>query len=194
MFKKKPLVVGWVAGSCLILLSSCTPKATVQPSSEPGWEEANPRAIQELIDGKYSEGLWNVGTAEGPNEGVAIRKATMQARGELARQYRSKIDVLQKSYEETANKELVDEYNQVLEILSTLRLQGSIPVKELVQKKADGTYTAKVLVVVSANDVVAQIKEKARAFTSLKTIQEFKTLEEKAAKEQEWIEMHEQDR
>jgi hypothetical protein len=162
----------------MLMLANC---AATKPGE--GYSSANPPEIDELIKKKYSEAIYAVGTATGPNEGLAIRKATMQGRAEIARKFKSQIDALQKSYEEAVNDKSVEEYSQVAEIFASLEISGSEPVKELVRPEKEGGFSAKVLVVVSAEKVKAIIDEKMQAYTSYKAAEAYKELEERVARE-----------
>jgi len=177
--KLKSIFGGLVVCCCFsILVSNCAPPKPGQGYTDPATDEIN-----ELIKKKYSEAVYVVGSATGPKEDFALRKATAQARAEIARVFKSQIDVLQKSYEESVNKEALEEYSQVLEIFASITLSGSTVAKEMARLEKDGSYSAKVLVVVSAEQVKAIIDEKMQAFTSYRAAQAYKELEERVAKE-----------
>ena len=150
-----------------------------------GFVEDTPDDIQKMIKKEYTEAVYAVGTATGPDEGTATRKATMQARAEIAREFKAQIDVLQKSYEESLNNNAVEEYQQATEVFATLDVSGSKIAKSMVREEKDGTYLAKVLVVVSAEQLKALIDEKMQAYTSFKASKAYKELEERVAKERE---------
>ena len=150
-----------------------------------GYVEDTPDDIQKLIKKEYAEAVYAVGTATGPDEGTATRKATMQARAEIAREFKAQIDVLQKSYEESINDNAVEEYQQATEVFATLEVSGSKIAKSMVREEKNGTYLAKVLVIVSAEQLKAIIDEKMQAYTSFKASKAYKELEERVAKERE---------
>ena len=169
---------GIIAVTISLMLSSC---AGTKPGK--GYVDDTPDEIEKLIKKKFSETVFAVGTATGPEEGIATRKATMQARAEIAREFKSQIDVLQKSYEESVNDKSIEEYSQVIEVFATLEISGSKVEKSVVRKEKDDTYSAKVLVVVSAEQVKAIIDEKMQAYTSFKASKAYKELEERVARE-----------
>lgn len=150
-----------------------------------GYVEDTPDDIQKLIKKEYSESVYAVGTATGPDEGTATRKATMQARAEIAREFKAQIDVLQKNYEESINDNAVEEYQQATEVFATLEVSGSKIAKSTVREEKDGSYLAKVLVIVSAEQLKAIIDEKMQAYTSFKASKAYKELEERVVKERE---------
>lgn len=171
---------GVIMLSLSITLINCT---STKPGT--GYVEDTPDDIQKLIKKEYEEAVYAVGTATGPEEGTATRKATMQARAEIAREFKAQIDVLQKSYEESINDKSVEEYQQATEVFATLEVSGSQIAKSMVRKEKNGTYSAKVLVVVSAEQLKAIIDEKMQAYTSFKASKAYKELEERVARERE---------
>ncbi len=144
----------------------------------PGLVKDIPNDIQKLIKKEYSEAVYAVGTATGPMEGAATRKATMKARAEIAREFKVQVDVLQKSYEESINNKSVEKFQEATELFATLEVSGSRIAKSMVRKEKDGIYSAKVLVVVSAEQFKAILDEKMRAYTSFKASKAYKKLEE----------------
>ncbi len=148
-----------------------------------GYVEDTPDDIQKLIKKEFSEAVYAVGTATGPDEGTSTRKATLQARAEIAREFKSQIDVLQKSYEESINDKAVEEYQQATEIFATLEVVGSKIAKSMVREEKDGTYSAKVLVVLSAEQLKALMDEKMQAYTSFRASKAYKELEERVERE-----------
>lgn len=148
-----------------------------------GYVEDTPDDIQKLIKKEFSEAVYAVGTATGPDEGTSTRKATLQARAEIAREFKSQIDVLQKSYEESINDKAVEEYQQATEIFATLEVVGSKIAKSMVREEKDGTFSAKVLVVLSAEQLKALMDEKMQAYTSFKASKAYKELEERVERE-----------
>lgn len=150
-----------------------------------GYVEDTPDDIQKMIEKEYSEAVYAVGTADGPDEGTATRKATLQARAEIAREFKAQIDVLQKSYEESINDKSVEEYQQATEVFATLEVSGSQIAKSMVREEKDGMFSAKVLVVVSAEQLKAIMDEKMQAYTSFKASKAYKELEDRVARESE---------
>ena len=170
-----------VVAACVLF--SCINCAGVKPGK--GFVEDTPDEIQKLVKREYAEAVWAVGSATGPDEGAATRQAAMQARAEIAREFRSQIDVLQKSYEESINNQAVAEFQQVTEVFASLELSGSKIAKSMVRKEKDGEYLAKALVVVSAEQLKAIVDEKMQAYTSFKASKAYRDLEERVARERE---------
>jgi hypothetical protein len=176
-YKSLSAVVVFALG---LLLAQC---AGSKPGT--GYVDDTPDEIRKLVEHKYSQGLFAVGSASGSDENLAHNKAVMQARAEIARQFKSQIDVLQKSYEESLNGESNDDYNQAVEVFATLQLNGSKIVKSMLRKERSGEYAAKVLVVVSAEQVKALIDEKMQAYTSFKASEAYKELENRVSRERQ---------
>ena len=170
--------VGFLA-AFLLLTFGCGPK----PMNR-GYSDAVPDELQHLIKQNYSEGIYAVGSAVGPNEDVAVDKAGLQARAEIAREFKSQIDVLQKEYQDQTGDHTSTEYSQVMEVFAQLDIGGSKVAKTLIQK--DGKdYSAKVLVVVSAEQVKNIFDEKLNSFASFKASKAYHELEERAKRERQ---------
>ena len=175
-----PIIIGVIAGSVVVLFAGC---AGTKPGT--GYVTDTPDEIQRLINKEYSEAIHAVGTATASDEGTATRKATVQARAEIARQFKAQIDVLQKSYEESVNDNAVQEYQQAAEVFATLDISGSKIAKSLVRKEKNNAYSAKVLVVVTAEQLKALVDEKMQAYTSFKASKAYKELEERVTRERQ---------
>jgi hypothetical protein len=147
-----------------------------------GYVDNTPDEIQKLIDKKYKQSMTAVGTATSGEENTATSKATVQARAEIARVFKAQIDVLQKLYEESVNNRELGEYKQAVEIFASLELNGSEIAKSMVRKEKKG-YSAKVLVVVSAEQLKKMLEERMAAITSFKASKAYKELEDRVAKE-----------
>lgn len=160
-----------------VLMNGCT------QSSRKGYSDPVPDEIQRLIKGKYSNSLYAVGISTGPDESIAINKATLQARAELSREFKSQIEVLQKDYQEALQGQVSGEYNQVMEIFSTLEISGSKIAKSMVRQEKQDLYSAKVLVVVSAEQLKDIIDQKLRDYTSFKATRAYRELERRVEKE-----------
>lgn len=177
----RPMVLALCAAMLLLGLMGCA-------GSKPGEDYVSdtPKEIEKLIEEKYSEAIYAVGTATGPSEQIAKSKGEMQARAEIARQFKSQIDVLQKSYEEAVNDKSLEEYKQVMEIFASLEITGTKVVKSMVRKEK-GSYSAKILVVVSAEQFKAILDEKMQAMTSFRASQAYKELEDRVARERQRV-------
>jgi hypothetical protein len=150
-----------------------------------GYIDDTPDEIQRLIEKNYKNGLYAVGTASAADEAMARTKAVMQARAEIARQFKVQIDALQKGYEESVSNAATEEYSQVMEVFAVLELNGSTIAKSMVRREHGAGYSAKVLVVVSAQQFKALLDEKMRAYTSYKASQAYKDLEARVRQERE---------
>jgi hypothetical protein len=164
----------------VLILGAC---AGVRPSAD--YSGTIPEEIQQLVDGQYAQALKAVGTDDGPSEGIAERKAEMQARADLARQFKAQVDQLQKSYEESVSDKSLQEYKQTLEIFASLELVGSRKAKTMVKPLGNGDYQAKVLVVISAEQLKGIVDEKMSSLATYKASQAYKELEDRVAKEKE---------
>jgi hypothetical protein len=167
-----------LAIAALISLAGC---AATKPGT--GYIDDTPDEIQRLIEKSYKNGLYSVGTAFAADEAMARTKAVMQARAEIARQFKVQIDALQKGYEESVGGAATEEYSQVVEIFAMLELDGSAIAKSMVRRGPGDGYSAKVLVVVSAQRFKALVDEKMRAYTSYKASQAYKDLEGRVRQE-----------
>jgi len=154
-------------------------------SSKPGqgYVDNTPDDMQELIAKKFSKGVYAIGTATGPNENIAVEKAAQNGRAELARKFKAQIDALQKGYAEATNNKGLEEYKQVIEIFASLEISGSSIAKSMVRPEKDGSFSAKALIAVTAEDMKAVIDEKMQTYTSYKATEAYKELEARVAKE-----------
>lgn len=166
------------AASLFLLFVGCGPKP-----ANVGYSDTVPDEIQRLIKQFYADGIFAVGTGTGPDESVAANKATMSARSEIAKQFKAQIDVLQKEYDEDVNDKTSGEYSQVTEIFAQLDIGGSKVVKTLVHQEPGKDYSAKVLVVVSAEQVKNMLEQKLSSYASFKASKAYKELEERAQRE-----------
>lgn len=162
----------------LVLLVGC-----ISQKLNKGYVDSVPDEIQHLIAKKYSGSLSAVGTASGSEELIAVNKAVLQARVEIARQFKSEIEVLQKDYEEQVGESASAEYNEVMNAFSMVELNGSQIAKTMIRKDKFKTYSAKVLVVVTAEQLKNIIDNKMQDYTSYKATNAYKELESRVEKE-----------
>jgi hypothetical protein len=139
--------------------------------------------MQDLINSKYSQALHAVGTAVGPNEGIAQQKAEMQARAELATIFQAQVDNLKKSYQEAVNDKAMEEYKNTIEIFTHITISGTQTAKAMIKTLDNGSFQAKVLMVLSAESLKALVDEKMNAMTAFKATQGYKELEDRVTKE-----------
>ena len=155
-------------------------------SSKPaaGYHSTVPDEIEKLIEKEYSQSIYSVGSDEAEKEDVAIRKAEMQARASIAREFKSQIDQLQKIYEGSVNDKSIEEYSTVIENFSTIKLEHAKVVKSMVKEISGGMVSAKVLVVISAAQLKESIENRLGEYTSFKASKAYSELEERVAAEQ----------
>ncbi len=165
----------------IVLFSGC-----INRFSKSGqYEDSVPPELQRIIKEKCQEGLYSVGAATAADEMMAINKATMQARAEIARQFKAQVNVLQKDYQEAVSERATGEYSQVMDVFSTLELNGSQIIKSMVRQGDNNQYSAKVLVAVTAQRMKEVIDERMRAFTSFRAAKAYKELEDRVERERE---------
>jgi hypothetical protein len=168
------------AGVAVLAFAGCNPKPVNR-----GYQDDVPPEMQRLIDKEYQEAMYAVGAASGPTESIARDKAVMAARAEIARLFESQVDVLQKRFEETVNQDDIEEYQQVMETFATLEVRGSQIAKSMVRPEKSGNYSAKALVVVSAEQMKQIVDEKLSSYTSFRAARAYKELEERVKRERE---------
>ncbi|MBD3317011.1 MAG: hypothetical protein GF344_14575 [Chitinivibrionales bacterium] len=169
--------------SVLTVVIACSMLLCARSRPGAGYIDVIPEEMQRLIADKYGEGLHAVGAATASREESAVRMATVEARAELARQFKTQVDALQKSFEEVVNYGDVVEYQQAVEILSSLELSGSTIAKSMVDNKKRGLYSAKVLVIISADQLKKLVDDKTRTYTSFRASKAYKDLENRVARE-----------
>ncbi|MDR0307871.1 MAG: LPP20 family lipoprotein [Chitinispirillales bacterium] len=147
------------------------------------YRDSIPVEIQQIIKDKLENGLYAVGTSRSGDEMAAINKASMQARAEIARQFRAQISAFQKDYQESVGERAGGEYTQVMEIFTAIELRGSRIVKSMVTRDNDGHYIAKVLVAVSAEEMKVLLDERFRAYTSVRASKAYRELENRVEQE-----------
>lgn len=172
----KRIVKSLVLITLIISIIGC---AGSKPAS--GYNSTIPAEMEKLIKNDYSKDLTAIGSAEGEKEDVCVRKAELQARASLAREFKSQVDQLQKSYEESINDKTLEEYSQVVEIFATVEMENVKVVKSLIKEQKDGLLSAKVLIVMSADDIKNSIDNKLGSYTSFKASKAYKELEERVA-------------
>jgi hypothetical protein len=179
MFRKKGIVILSTVVATFISLSLMN---CAGAKAGKGYTGNTPDEIDKLINQKFKTAIYAVGTGEGSNENVAVEKATMRATAAIARQFKLQIDALQKLYEESVNDKSLEEYKQAIEIFASMEISGSKVEKTMVRKEKN-TFSAKVLVVVAAEQFKAMLDEKMASITSFKASKAYEELENRVAKE-----------
>lgn len=159
--------------------------ASCGPKPNRAFVNDTPDEIVLLVRERYRESVWAVGTAEGPTESITRNKAVMQARAEIARRISTQVDALQKAYEEAVDHQTAREYSEVMETFATVTLQGSHIAKSLIKHDKRGSYTAKVLVVVTAEQIKQEVDARLRSYTSFKASEAYQELQERVARERQ---------
>jgi len=164
----------------LLVLIAVTIVVIAGCASTGGWNK-----IETPTDPDY---LYATGTAESKDLQVAIDKATMNARTEIARQLELKLNTLQKSFaEEVGNidTELNQLYSSATKAVVSTQLIGS-KIKESKYKEENGKYRAVVMVeypIANANAaLVDQIKKEQNLYTRFRASEGFKELEAEVEK------------
>lgn len=144
-----------------------------------GYVNVLPDEIVRLIEKEHDNDLYAVGTANNFDEGMAIRQAALQARTEISRQFKTKISALQKDYSESVNGQNIGEFKNAIDELTTLELKGSKVIKSMARVEKNGSYSVKVLVVVSSEWLKDAIEEKMRDYTDFRASEAYKELFER---------------
>lgn len=166
---------------CLVSTLLFTILGCAGSKSASGYSSAMPSELEKIIENEYKDALTAVGTAVGEKEDICMRKAELQARATLAREFKAQVDQLQKSYEESVNDKTLEEYSQVVEIFATVEMENVKVVKSLVKELKDGNISAKVLIAMSADDIKNSIDNKLGTYTSFKASKAYKELEERVS-------------
>lgn len=153
-------------------------------STSSGYNTTVPSEIEKLLKNEYKDALTAIGTAEGDKEDISVRKAELQARATLAREFKAQVDQLQKSYEESVNDKTMEEYSQVIEVFTTVEMENVKVIKSLVKELKNGKISAKVLIAMSADELKSNIDNKLGTYTSFKASKAYKELEERVASAQ----------
>jgi hypothetical protein len=133
--------------------------------------------------------LYAVNTAASQDLQLAIDKATTGARAEISRQVETKVDGLQKRFQEetgtTADAQLLDQFTVATKTVVSTSLSGSKITKQ--QQFKDGNqWRSYVLVeypVGAANEAfMQQIKKNEQLYTRFRATQTFKELEDEVKK------------
>lgn len=135
--------------------------------------------------------FYATGNAESKLLNVAIDKATLNARTEIARQLEIKLNNLQKSFvEEIGSKdtELNQLYSSTTKAVVSKQLIGS-KVKNKKYKEKNGKYHAIVIVEYSVSDanaaLVNEIKKNQNLYTRFSAAKSFKELEAEVEKQKQ---------
>ena len=176
--RRHTLLISLISAFLISQIAGC---AASKPDA--GYRSTLPGEITKLIEKEYKNSIYAVGSDEAEKEDIAIRKAEMQARAAIAREFKSQIDQLQKNYEGSVNDKSIEEYSTVIENFSTIKLENARVVKSMVKDVAGGMVSAKVLVVISAAQLKESVEDRLGDYTSFKASKAYSELEERVASE-----------
>jgi len=92
---------------------------------------------------------YGTGSGESKDKQIAVDKAMLAARNDIARQIEISIDGMQKSFAEEigsgADTELISQYTSVTKAVVSVTMKGSVP-KEQKSREKKGVYQAEVTV------------------------------------------------
>ncbi len=159
--------------------------AIIGCASSGGWN-----TIKTPTDPNY---LFANGMGESQDLQVAIDKAAMNARTEIARQMELALNSLQKGFAEEvgagSDAELNQLYSSATKAVISTQLMGS-KIRETKYKEKGGRYNAVVLVEYPLNAansaLVEQIKKDQNLYTRFRASEGFKELEAEVERYQQW--------
>ena len=170
----------------LFILVNCSSTTSLSSSAGkvPDWYLNHPD------DANY---FFALTTAESQDMQLAVDKATIDARAEIARQVDIKLMGLQKKFDEVVgvsnNSTLLQMTTQATKTVVSITLTGSKITKKDVFKEGE-LYRAYVLVqypIGAASEALAQqIKNREELYTRYRATQAFKDLEDEVKKYEEW--------
>jgi hypothetical protein len=158
------------------LTAGCKSKQPAQPevvaersqvtrAFAPPWYEQTPR----------SEGgnIYKTAQAVGANPGVSENLAVNQARQEMALSIESRVDVMQRNFQEqleAANElELLQRFQDVNTIVASKTLRGSHVVRKESYLEPDGTYRTFVLMELDGREIDANYLNELKSIEELET-------------------------
>lgn len=141
-----------------------------------------PRAIEKLMNKEYAKSVKAVGMGTHPDKITAVKKARLDAKQQIARQFREEISLLQKSFVEAVNEKKLEEMKETVEGFANIELSGVEEIKTMYTEGKNG-YTGYVLMAVSAETLKNMIDERTNQLTNFKAMKAYKELEERVAKD-----------
>lgn len=126
--------------------------------------DSTPDEIQNLIKKQYKKDIVAVGTGSAVDERIAIEKAVLSARVDIASQFSVKVRSLKEVFDEEINFEKVTQYKGIMDGLVEMKLEGSKIVKSMTMKN-NGIYSAKVLVVLSNDVIKNELEQQLKKYT-----------------------------
>lgn len=134
-----------------------------------GCASSSYKTIETKMDDKN---YYGTGSGESQNRQIAIDKATLAARNDIARQIEIDIDGMQKSFAEEigsgADTELLTQYTAVTKAVTSVTMKGSVPREQKFREKK-GVYQAEVVVEYPRAAAKQQMLEEIRKNEALNT-------------------------
>ena len=169
----------------LLLLSSCGGSSQTNIDNVPDWYLNTPS------DPNY---IFAPAQSRSKSMQLAIDKATTDGRAEIAREIETKLEGLQKKFDEEVgvgeDAQLLQQFTQANKTVVSNVLSGSSVIKKAVFED-DDLYEAYVLVqypIGAASAEYMKQLEKTQAYTRFRASETFKELEEEVKKYEEWKE------
>lgn len=182
MMKKTLFTIGCILTALLIGGCSSPPDTPAQKQIE------NARENRPLFNDFQKEsskilesgGLAAVGIAQSKSLEIALSKAKMNARRELAQMLETKIESLQKSYaEETgqaADAEILAQFSSTAKAITSQQIRGSVA-KELKYETGDKIITACALMEVTPKIILDQFQKQEQLYTRFRASKAYEELD-----------------
>lgn len=180
--KKALLFITGLIAVALLAGCSSTPetKAKAQRPLFNDFQEMSTKVLE-------SGGLAVVGIGESKSLELALNKAKIRGRVELAQMLETKIESLQKDFvEETGmpeNAQILSQFSSTAQAITSQQIQGSAA-KELKYEIIDGTVTAYALMELNPKLVMNQLAKEEELYTRFRATKAFESLD-KEVKEYE---------
>ena len=147
-----------------VLLGGCaTPRSVLKTT--PAWYEEPPNAD--------AEWLYVVAVGESRDMSLATNKAKLQGRAELAQQMATKVQNLEKRFQEEVgtgtNSEILEEFSSVTKTVTSETLHGAREEKKETQQLENGIFRVYVLMGLPIGEGNAKLMERIKANETLYT-------------------------
>lgn len=173
--KKSALLT--VSAIFVFLLAGCSstpkPKAIAQ---QPLFEDMQEMATEIL----ENNGLAVVGIGESKSLELALTKAKTRGRVELAQMLETKIEALQKDFQEETgvgdDAEILAQFSNIAKVITSQELSGSVA-QELKYETIGDTVTAYALMVLNPRVIADQLAKEKELYTRFRASQAFEELD-----------------
>lgn len=174
MYRVSLLILTFALAMVAGCASSGTPK---KAKGMPSWYEKPPPGDE--------SNLYAVAVAESRDLGVAVKKAQTNARAGLAQQMGTKVQNLEKLFQEEvgtdAESELLEQFTSATKVVTSETLHGIQEKEKEIQNLEDGTirvYTLMSLPIGAANQaMMAKLKANEHLYTRFRATQAFEELD-----------------